>query len=261
MIKFSRNLFLYVIFSVIPLSVNAEEIKPVQNEQITINLKHISADDVVSVLNTLIDQSVSISKENNTLLITGSADKTKNILPIIDKIDTPPAAFTIEFIASSRKIDFNKSSSTYESSKNINNTSQSISIIERQWVTLNTGLSIPIAERKRLPDGTETQSFRYKKVSKSYLFKVHEFSGWSVIQVGVNDESLSEDIADAIEHTQLDTTIVGKTGEWLEIASRKPISNNNNSNVYTTNERTSNLIYLYVKVVKSETPIETKEIK
>lgn len=258
MIKFSCNLFLYLIFSVIPLSVNAEEIKTVEKEQVTINLKHISADDVVSVLNTLIDKSISISKENNTLLITGSADKTKNILPIIDKIDTPAEAFTIEFIASSRKVDFNKSSNTYESSKNINNTSQSISIIERQWVTLNTGLSIPIAERKKLPDGTETQSFRYKKISKSYLFKVHEFSGWSVIQVGVNDQSLSDDIADAIEHTQLDTTIVGKTGEWLEIASRKPISNNDNANIYTTNERTSNLIYLYVKVVKLETQIEIK---
>lgn len=247
--------FLYLlpfIFSITSLDVIADEIKANQKQLTTIKLNHISGYDVISVLNSLVDKSVSITEEENTLLINGTAAKTKNIIPIIEKIDTPPEAFTIEFIASNRKINLQQSNNTYESSSSITNTSQSMGIIERQWVTLNTGLSVPVTERRRLADGTETQSFRYKNVSKSYLFKVHEFSGWSVIQVGVNNESLSENIAGAIEYTKLNTTIIGKTGEWLKVASKKPISDDVNTKTYTTNQRDNNRIYLYVKVIKPD---------
>ena len=261
MINLLYTLSLLFIFSITSTQVNAEDIKVKEKQLTTINLKHISGDDVVSVLKSLIDKSVSISTKNNTLLINGAADKIKNILPIIDKIDTLPAALTIEFIASNRKVNFKQSKNTYQSGKNRSNTSQSMSIIERQWVNLKTGLSIPISERKRYADGTETQSFRYKKISKSYLFKVHEFSGWSVIQVGLNESYLSDNIAGAIEHTELDTTIIGKTGEWLEVASSKRILNDDNSQVYSTTPRDNHHIYLYVKVIKPEPKSEIKIIK
>lgn len=248
------NLLQYILITlIVTLSpVYAEDITPIKKQLTTIKLNHISASDAASVLMSLKDRSVSIRAENNTLHIDGYPDKTKNILPIIEKIDTPPEAFTIEFIASNRKINFNQTQNTYNSSKSLSNTSQSMSIIERQWVTLNTGLTIPVTERTRLPDGTETQSFRYKKISKSYLFKVHEFSGWSVVQLGITEEYLSDDIAGAIEHTKLDTTIVGKTNEWIEVASRKRILNDKNSKTYTTQTRTANHVFLYLKVIKSE---------
>ena len=243
MIKSTYSLLFTFVLFLSMFSVQAEE-----NELTSINLKHIAGTDVTSVLKTLVDKSVLISEKNGILLINGTAEKTKNILHIISEIDTPAVPLTIEFIASNRKVDFKNSSNTYRSSKNKNKTSQSMSITERQWVTLNTGLSIPIAERKRYADGTETQSFTYKKVSKQYVFKVHEFSGWSVIQVGLNTSSLSDDVAGAIQHTKLDTTIIGKTGEWLEVAASKPISDNDNSKVYSTASSNNNYIHLYVKV-------------
>lgn len=258
MINLTYKLFIFFIFSFSMTQVNAEDSKIKEKQLTSINLKYINGADVVSVLKSLIDKSVSITEESNILLINGSKDKTKNILPIIDEIDTPPEALTIEFIASNRKINFKQSNNTYQSGKNRNNASQSMSIIERQWVTLNTGLSVPISERKRYADGTETQLFKYKKISKSYLFKVHEFSDWSVIQVGLNASKLSDDISGAIEHTQLNTTIVGKTGEWLEVASSKRISNDTNSQVYSTAPRGNHHIYLYVKVIKAETQSEIK---
>ena len=240
--------FLFVFFT----HVNAdEEIKP---ETKSIELKFITGKDVISVLETLIDDSLSVSAKDNVLIINGASQKIKNILPIIEQIDTPPTPLTIEFIASNRKVDFTNSSNSYQSRSN---TSQSMAITERQWVTLNTGLSIPIAERRRAADGTETQSFRYKNINKSYIFKVHEFSGWSIIQVGINSSSLSNDIAGAIQHTKLDTTIVGKTGEWLEVASRKNTSENTNNQTYSTNRPDKNYIYLYVKVIKSKPNSET----
>ena len=224
-----------------------------EKEVTTVELKYITGEDVLSVLRSLIDESVAITFANNLLVINGTATKTKNILHIIKKIDTPPSQLAIEFIASNRQIDFKQSANTYQAGeKNINNTSQSMSITERQWVSLNTGISIPIAERKRYADGTETQSFKYQKVSKNYIFKVHEFSDWSVVQVGLNVSSPSDDIAGAIEHTQLDTTIVGKTGEWLEVASSKKISESKNSQTYSTNKPNQKLIFLYVKVNKPE---------
>lgn len=261
MINSTYILALLFLFGSTSTQVNAENINTKEKKLTTIKLNHISGNDVVSVLKSLVDKSVSITEENNTLLINGSADKTKNILPIIYEIDSPPEALTIEFIASNRKINFKQSNNTYQSSKNKNNASQSMAIIERQWVTLNTGLSVPVSERKRYADGTETQSFRYKKISKSYLFKVHEFSDWSVIQLGLNASDLNDDIAGAIKHTQLDTTIIGKTGEWLEVASSKRITNDGNSQVYSTAPRDSHHIYLYVKVIKAETQSEIKKIK
>lgn len=232
---------------------HAEESQPIET---TVDLKHITGEDVSSVLNSLVDNSVSIQDTKNSLIIKGTAQKIKNILPIIQQIDTPPTPLTIEFIASNRKITFNNSTNTYQSRYN---TSQSMSITERQWVTLNTGLSIPIAERVRHPDGTESQSFRYKKITKSYVFKVHEFSGWSVIQAGVNISSMSDDVAGAIEHTKLDTTIVGKTGEWLEVAASKPVTTNQSSQTYSTNRGNSNHIFLYVKVKETKLKDKTKE--
>jgi|LGVF01.2.fsa_nt_gb hypothetical protein len=239
----------------------AEENISEEKKITTINLKYITGEDVLSVLKSLVDKSVSISQGNGVLLINGTPSKTKNILHIIKKIDTPPDILTIEFIASNSKINFNKTSKTYRAGKNRANTSQSMSITERQWVKLNTGISIPVTERKRYADGTETQSFTFKKISKSYIFKVHEFSGWSVIQVGLNASSLSDDIAGAIVHTQLDTTIVGKTNEWLEVASSKPVSEDENTKTYSTSSRNKKFIHLYVKVNKPKSIIESEPEK
>ena len=240
------NKYIYIfLITCISNAVFAEE-----SEVTTIDLKYINGSEVLSVLKSLTDKSVSISTSNNMLIIKGAEDKVKNITPIINKIDTPPTQLTIEFIASSRKINFGDSGDTLESSRHKNKISQSMSIIERQWVKLNTGLSIPVAQRKKYADGTESQSFSFKKISKSYIFKVHEFSGWSVVQVGLNASELSDDISGAIEHTQLDTTIVGKTGEWLEVASSKSINENGDSDTYSTNRTNRKLIHLYLKVKK-----------
>ena len=255
MIKSTHVLLLALSVFLINTLANAEETAVKQKQLTTINLQYITGEDVISVLRSLIDKSVLISEKDNVLFINGTPDKTKNILQIIKQVDTPPAALTIEFIASSRKIDFKTSGTIYQSR---NDTTQSMSITERQWVTLNTGLSIPIAERKRYADGTETQSFRYKKITKSYVFKVHEFSGWSIIQVGLNASAVSDDIADVIDNTELDTNIVGKTEEWLEVTSSNDFAEDAAS-TYKNN------IFLYLKVkeskIKTENKIKTETIK
>ena len=253
------SLFILLSFFVFIVS---PAIKAEENKITTVNLKYIAGEEIMSVLKSLVDKSITISQENNVLLINGTEKKTNNILHIINKIDTPAEPLTIEFIASNRALNFNNQSTSYQSSKNNNNTSQSMSITERQWVKLNTGLSIPIAERRRAADGTETQSFRFKKISKSYIFKVHEFSGWSIVQVGINASSLSKDIAGAIEHTKLNTTIVGKTNEWLEVATSKTIQSNGKSNTYSTDRKNKKIIHLYIKVNKPKaSPAPITEIK
>lgn len=223
--------------------VSAEENSTEEAQVISINLKHITGNDIVSVLNSLIDKSVLVHEENNVLHIKGKPSKTKNILQIIKQIDNPSSPLKIEFIASNRKLDFNNQNEAQQSS----NTSQSMLITERQWVTLNAGLSIPITERKRNPDGTETQSYKFKKINKSYVFKVHEFSNWSVIQVGQNNATSDNNVAEEIRNTELDTTIVGKTEEWLEVANKNDSINNS-----------VNQLYLYVKVKKSDNATESE---
>ncbi len=255
MIDISIRLFLVLFLSLPLVQTYAEQADTNQPQLTTINLKYITGSEVLSVLKSLVDQSVSITEKDNVLFINGAADKTKNIVQIIKKIDTPAVPLTIQFIASNRKLDFNNTGTTYQTGRN--KASQSMSITERQWVTLNTGLSIPITERKRYADGTEVQSFHYKKISKQYVFKVHEFSGWSVIQVGLNSSSVSEDVAGAIAHTKLNTTIIGKTGEWLEVTSSNPVIHEQSGQTYSTNRSHSADIFLYVKVLKNKAPSET----
>ena len=219
-----------------------------QEQFTTIQLKYINVEEAITVLKPLTDKAISVNIKNNTLIIKGSKNNTKNIIKLINKLDTPSIPLTLEFIASKQKINFKHSRNTYE--LNRNNSSQSMSIIERQWVTLNTGISIPLRERTRSADGSVTESVRYKKVLKNYLFKVHEFNGQSIIQVGVDSSSLSKNTAGAIEHTKLDTTIIGKTGEWLEVSSSREIKTFSNDNVYSTNKTNKNHIHLYIKITK-----------
>jgi hypothetical protein len=252
MINVAASLFLIINFLAFASHTAYAETEAKEKLSTTIALKHISGDDIISVLKSLVDKSVLISTKNNSLIIKGTADKTNTISHIVKQVDTPATALTIKFIASSRKLDLNNSNNSFQSK---NNTSQSMSIIERQWVTLNTGLSIPVTERKRYADGTETQSYRFKKITKSYVFKAHEFSGWSIIQVGLNDASLNNSIEDAIEYTQLDTTIVGKTGEWLEVTSNQPVTEEGSTQPDPKNKHA---IYLYVKIMKSKIKTDTK---
>lgn len=214
----------------------------------TVKLKHIDVTEALSVLKPLTEHTISANTNNNTLIIKGAKKKTKNIVKLIQKLDTPTIPLTLEFITSKRKINFKHSKNIYE--LNRNSSSQAMSIIERQWVTLNTGVSIPIRDRTRSADGSVTETVRYKKVGKNYLFKVHEFNGKAIIQVGVNSSSLSNNIAGAIEHTKLDTTIIGKTGEWLEVSSSRKIKHFPNEIVYSTNNTNKNHIHLYIKITK-----------
>jgi len=219
-----------------------------QEQFTTVQLKHIDVTEAVSVLKPLTEHTISANTNNNTLIIKGAKKKTKNIVKLIQKLDTPTIPLTLEFISSKRKLNFKESKNIYE--LNRNNASQSMSIIERQWVTLNTGVSIPVRERTRSADGSVTESVRYKKIGKNYLFKIHEFNGKAIIQVGVDSSSLSNNIAGAIDHIKLDTTIIGKTGEWLEVSSGQQIKRYPNEIVYSTNKINKNNIHLYIKITK-----------
>jgi hypothetical protein len=232
------------------LMLNCSPASAQQEQFTTVDLKYINAEEAMAILKPITDKAISISTTKNTLIIKGSSKSTKNIVQLINKIDVPARTLTIEFVSSKRKMDFTQPDNVYESSSEINSTSQSMTIIERQWVTISTGISIPIIERNREANGTETQSIRYKDVTKNYLLKVHEFNGQAFIQVGINSQNLSNNIAGAIEHTKLDTTIMGKTGEWLELSSGKKIMKNKNETVYSTNRNNENHIYLYIKVTK-----------
>lgn len=216
----------------------------------TVKLNYIEATEAITTLKSLTKTPVSVSVQNNLLIIKESEKKSKNLLKLIKEIDQPAKPLKLEFIASKRKINFNNSELIYESSRNINRTSQSMMITERQWVSLNTGLSIPIIQRQKSNDGTETVTTEYKKITQNYLFKVHEVNGQSIVQVGVDASRLSRNIAGAIQHTQLDTTIIGKTGEWLEVSTTNNLPGPDNVITHSTNRSKNTDIHLYIKITK-----------
>ena len=108
---FVKSLILVLSLLVTHTTVNAADLA--NNDELevtTVELKYVTGEDVLSVISSLIDKSVSVTNNKNLLIIKGAENKTKTLLHIIDKIDTPPSNLTIEFIASNRKIDFNSTS-------------------------------------------------------------------------------------------------------------------------------------------------------
>ena len=216
----------------------------------TIKLNFIDAADAIATLKSLTKSPIAISEQNNLLIINAPKNKTLNLIKLIKEIDQPAMPLKLDFIASKRKISFNNPDIIYESSRNINHASQSMMITERQWVSLNTGLSIPITERKKSSDGSESVTTRYKDITQNYVFKVQEVNGQSIIQVGINTSKLSRNKSGAIEHSKLNTTIMGKTGEWLEVASSNKLSRPKNVITYSTNRSKNTDIHLYIKITK-----------
>lgn len=151
-----------------------------QEQFTTIQLKYITTEDAISVLRPLTDKKLSADQKNNILIIKESANKSKNIINLLKNIDTPAIPLTLEFIATNEKINFKNTKYTYNLNRAENSSSQTLAITERQWVNLNTGVSIPIAERTRSSDGSVSETIRYKDVKERYLFKVHEFNGKSI---------------------------------------------------------------------------------
>ena len=232
---------LLLIFLLLFTAVSAPLLAEEQDISLTIDLQYVSPDDVMSLLQTLVDESVLLQNNNNELILEGKKNKVNIIREIVRQIDTPPSIFDVEFTVSSHRLNIDKIDNTLATSRHI--ASRNMTVTERQWIKINTGLSVPVARRVRYADGTERQSFRFVKVKKSYILKMHEFSGWSVIQIGINQRN--EDIQQAIADTRLDTTVVGKTGEWIEIAASKPDSSDNKGNYP---------IYLYLKIKLKKLP-------
>ena len=220
-----------LLFCFISPPLQAEE----ENVSLTMDLQYVSPDDVLSLMETLVDESVLLQNNNNELILEGKKNKVEIIQEIIRQIDSAASVFDVEFTVSSHRLNIDKIENTLAMSKHI--ASRKMTVTERQWIKINTGLSVPVAKRIRYADGTERQSFRFVKVKKTYILKMHEFSGWSVIQIGVSPRD--EDIKQAIADTKLDTTIVGKTGEWIEVAASKSDDRNNKDNYP---------IYLYLKI-------------
>lgn len=230
------------------LLLNTINIQAKQEHFTTVKLNHMNAKEAALILKPLTDKAISINTNNNSIIIKGRKSKIKSIIQLIKKIDTPALPLTLEFIVSKQKINFKQSKNTYE--LNRNSSSQSMSIIARQWVNLNTGISIPITERTYSANGAVSESIRYKKIAKNYLFKVYEFNGQSIIQVVVNSSSLNSNTAGAIEQIKINTTIIGKTGEWLEVSSSREIKKFGNDHVYGTNNSNKKHIHLYIKITK-----------
>lgn len=216
----------------------------------TVQLNHISAAEAIATLKTLTNKTLAISEQNNLLVIKQSEKQSKNLIDLIKKIDQPAIALKLDFIASKRKINFNNKVITYESDRNINRTSQSMMITERQWVSVNTGISIPIEERQKSSDGTESVTTRYKSINQQYAFKVNEVDGRSIIQVGVNASKLSRSVSGAIENTQINTTVIGNTGEWLEITTSNKLPERENVITYSSKRTKNTGIHLYIKITK-----------
>jgi type II secretory pathway component GspD/PulD (secretin) len=114
---------------------------------------------------------------------------------------------------------------------------QTIRSTEGKWATIRAGQSIPIIQRTRNPDGTVTQTVRYKSATTGFkiLPRVQPDNNVALYirphQTNVNPQGDG-----SFDITRMETNIIGKLGEWI------PLGNLNElSNTYTTTNTGSTL--------------------
>ncbi len=124
---------------------------------------------------------------------------------------------------------------------------QAVRVSEGLWATLKSGYQIPVVSRQKNPDGTVTESIKYKTVTKGFQVKPN-VSGNNVT-LDIRPHRMHTTGGGKIKVESLQTTVHGKLGEWISLGGtpQENISTQAGIN-YSTGRHSSEVTTMYVKV-------------
>lgn len=126
---------------------------------------------------------------------------------------------------------------------------QQIQVLEGQWATINTGVSIPVANRQSNADGTVTETISYKKVTSGFQVQPQINGDRVTIHIRPNQAALSSQGGGALQIQNIDTTVSGKLAEWIDLGGIMQTSEQSGSGIlYRTRKRQEMRDRVYVKV-------------
>lgn len=94
---------------------------------------------------------------------------------------------------------------------------QHVQLLEGQWASINTGHSIPIADRRINTDGTVTQTITYRKVSSGFKVRAHVNGKKVYLSLHPKNEMLNRQGGGVIDTQSIETNITIGLDQWTEI--------------------------------------------
>ena len=103
---------------------------------------------------------------------------------------------------------------------------QTIRSTEGKWATIRAGQSIPIIQRTRNPDGTVTQTVRYRSATTGFKILPRVQPDNSVaLYIRPHQTNVSPQGDGSFDVTRMETNVVGKLGEWIPLGNLNELSN------------------------------------
>ncbi len=230
-----------------------------------ISLHYRSAIEMIPILEPLLDKDGVITAAQDKLVIRASKENIRDIEKVLKEIDvaakrlrisvTLDAArvreeqrsqgqLTIDQRGASAQVQIYSTQPRYQGVS-----TQAIQTTEGQWSSLQTGQAIPIVERQKNPDGSVSETTRYKDVTQGFDV-LPRVSGQQVtLSIRPRMSHLSREGGGKLEVQQMETTLSGKLGEWMSIGGI--VSNEHafqNDGHLSTRRHTDDKDELYVKV-------------
>lgn len=126
---------------------------------------------------------------------------------------------------------------------------QMIRVQEGQWAIIHAGKSIPIAERTTNPDGTVTQTVRYRNVTSGFQVRPQLRGDQVAIDIRPERATVSSSGGGEINIAGLTTTITAQLGEWVELgATLDRLETHGRGTVYSTNRLSEQTSQIFIKI-------------
>ena len=127
---------------------------------------------------------------------------------------------------------------------------QTIRSVEGRWATIQTGQSIPIIERTRNPDGTVTQTVRYRGATSGFkVLPRIQPNNKVALYIRPFQTTVSPQGGGRFDIQNMETNVVGDLGEWIPLGSLNELSVGKvNTNVTSTRSRTERRDSVFVKI-------------
>jgi len=199
----------------------------------TWDLQHRSASEMIPMLRPMLEDGGAISGSGYTLIVRSSKENLAQIDTLVRQLDREPRMLLISVVQSNeREQEKSGASLSGSSSEGLrlraygdqrqeqDDGNQQVSVLEGQWAVIRTGQAVPqvVQQTHQTPTGTTvTRSIEYRDVDSGFEVRPTLVGKQVRVEIRPFRANLSSDSSGAIEQRTLNTTVVGKPGEWLEL--------------------------------------------
>ncbi|MDN5848254.1 MAG: hypothetical protein L0H63_01255 [Nitrococcus sp.] len=223
-----------------------------------IELRHRLAEELVPTLSAVAGEDVVVRAAGSRLIVRGSPEAIERIRKLARALDTAMQSLRISVrrmsgaAAGRGGIGANRKGVEVYSSRSAQDSRllQTVTVLAGQPAFIDTGESVPITDRSVILGtigAAYTERKRYQHRPQGFYATARLIDGRAIIDISVADSSGNTD--GAVQHRRLVSTVSGKPGEWIPIATvREGAAQEGSGIVFSTRSVASNLQQIEIRV-------------